>query len=125
MVSRHKRRSDPLVKEKQNILKCVRKFNENPKAGIQLLGKFQLLDTEDPEKIADFLWREGRLSKKKIGEYLGTRADINIEVITPFSWITRHIVQIERLLGYEKNCKKIEAAMRKPLQRASNEPPKE
>ena len=49
IVTRHKRASDP---QKANLLKCIRKFNENPKAGVQLLEELGILDATDPEQIA-------------------------------------------------------------------------
>ena len=97
LVTRHKRASDP---QKANLLKCIRKFNENPKAGVQLLGQLGILDDTDPEQIAQFLI-EGRLSKKKVGEYLGDRHDLNQEVLKCFIKNERHqcanIILVEAL----------------------------
>ena len=96
-MTRHKRASDP---QKANLLKCIRKFNENPKAGVQLLGQLGILDDTDPEQIAQFLI-EGRLSKKKVGEYLGDRHDLNQEVLKCFIKNERHqcanIILVEAL----------------------------
>jgi len=97
LVTRHKRASDP---QKANLLKCIRKFNENPTAGVQLLGQLGILDDTDPEQIAQFLI-EGRLSKKKVGEYLGDRHDLNQEVLKCFIKNERHqcanIILVEAL----------------------------
>lgn len=52
---------------------AVKKFNQKPKQGIQLLVTAKLLE-ETPSDIAKFLLEEGRnhkLRKSKIGEYLG------------------------------------------------------
>ena len=56
LASKHSRKT--LVDKK--LLKCVKKFNLDPKAGIMMLEENGFLDAKNPEEIATFLFREGR-----------------------------------------------------------------
>ena len=42
------------------------------------------LDSSSAEEVANFLYREGRLSKKQIGAYIGDHRDFNKDVLKAF-----------------------------------------
>ncbi|XP_063796719.1 cytohesin-4 isoform X2 [Pseudophryne corroboree] len=70
--------------EKENeLLSANRKFNMDPEKGIQLLINKKFLE-RDPEQIASFLYQGAGLSKAAIGEYLGQRDPLNIQVLQAF-----------------------------------------
>nr|XP_023691400.1 cytohesin-3-like isoform X3 [Paramormyrops kingsleyae] len=60
-----------------------KKFNMDPKKGIQFLLENELL-LHTPESIAQFLYKGEGLNKTVIGEYLGERDDFNIKVLQAF-----------------------------------------
>ncbi|XP_061555726.1 cytohesin-3-like isoform X3 [Phycodurus eques] len=60
-----------------------KKFNMDPKKGIQFLLENDLLQNT-PEDIAQFLCKGEGLNKTVIGDYLGERDDFNIKVLQAF-----------------------------------------
>lgn len=60
-----------------------KKFNMDPKKGIQFLLENDLLQ-HTPEDIAQFLYKGEGLNKTVIGDYLGERDDFNIKVLLAF-----------------------------------------
>ncbi|XP_015684759.1 cytohesin-3-like [Protobothrops mucrosquamatus] len=60
-----------------------KKFNMDPKKGIQFLIENDLLQ-KMPEDIAEFLYKGEGLNKTVIGDYLGERDDFNIKVLQAF-----------------------------------------
>uniref|UniRef100_A0A8C6SHQ5 Cytohesin 3 n=1 Tax=Neogobius melanostomus TaxID=47308 RepID=A0A8C6SHQ5_9GOBI len=60
-----------------------KKFNMDPKKGIQFLLENDLLQNT-PEDIAQFLYKGEGLNKTVIGDYLGEREDFNIKVLQAF-----------------------------------------
>ncbi|KAH0631936.1 hypothetical protein JD844_019846, partial [Phrynosoma platyrhinos] len=60
-----------------------KKFNMDPKKGIQFLIENDLLQNT-PEDIAQFLYKGEGLNKTVIGDYLGERDDFNIKVLQAF-----------------------------------------
>ncbi|XP_068111121.1 cytohesin-4-like [Hyperolius riggenbachi] len=75
-------------KQRENeLLSANRKFNMNPEKGIELLINRKFLEN-DAEQIAGFLYNGDGLSKTAIGEYLGQRDSINIQVLQAF--VKRH-----------------------------------
>ncbi|XP_043233219.1 cytohesin-1-like isoform X2 [Amphibalanus amphitrite] len=60
-----------------------KKFNMDPKKGIEFLCEHELLKNT-AEDIAEFLHKGEGLNKRAIGDYLGERADFNIAVLTAF-----------------------------------------
>ncbi|XP_043831423.1 cytohesin-3 isoform X1 [Dromiciops gliroides] len=60
-----------------------KKFNMDPKKGIQFLIENDLLQST-PEDIAQFLYKGEGLNKTVIGDYLGERDEFNIKVLQAF-----------------------------------------
>ncbi|KAL8176751.1 UNVERIFIED_CONTAM: Cytohesin-2 [Gekko kuhli] len=60
-----------------------KKFNMDPKKGIQFLVENELLRST-PEDIARFLYKGEGLNKTAIGDYLGEREEFNIAVLHAF-----------------------------------------
>ncbi|XP_046522483.1 cytohesin-3 [Equus quagga] len=60
-----------------------KKFNMDPKKGIQFLIENDLLQSS-PEDVAQFLYKGEGLNKTVIGDYLGERDDFNIRVLQAF-----------------------------------------
>uniref|UniRef100_A0A3P8UN70 Cytohesin 4b n=1 Tax=Cynoglossus semilaevis TaxID=244447 RepID=A0A3P8UN70_CYNSE len=60
-----------------------KKFNMDPKKGINYLVKNKLLD-ERAETIAEFLYKEEGLNKTAIGEFLGEREALHLQTLKAF-----------------------------------------
>ncbi|CAG2212609.1 CYTH [Mytilus edulis] len=60
-----------------------KKFNMDPKKGIEYLIEHQLLPNT-PEEVAKFLFQGEGLNKTAIGDYLGEAKDFNISVLKAF-----------------------------------------
>ncbi|KAK2152734.1 hypothetical protein LSH36_320g02115 [Paralvinella palmiformis] len=74
--------------EKQNpksstLLVGKKKFNMDPKKGLEYLIENELLKN-NPDDIAEFLFKGEGLNKRAIGDYLGERNDFNIKVLKAF-----------------------------------------
>ena len=63
--------------------KYINEFNTEPKYGMRNLIRIGAL-REDPDAIATFLLSDTRLSKTKIGEYLGLGEDLQNKVLRCF-----------------------------------------
>ncbi|XP_071796543.1 cytohesin-1-like isoform X2 [Asterias amurensis] len=64
-----------------------KKFNMDPKKGIEYLIENELLKNT-PEDVAQFLYKGEGLNKTAIGDYLGEKKDFNILVLEAF--VARH-----------------------------------
>uniref|UniRef100_A0A6I8NHD4 Cytohesin-2 n=1 Tax=Ornithorhynchus anatinus TaxID=9258 RepID=A0A6I8NHD4_ORNAN len=60
-----------------------KKFNMDPKKGIQFLVENELL-RNTPEEISRFLYKGEGLNKTAIGDYLGEREELNLAVLHAF-----------------------------------------
>uniref|UniRef100_A0A673W2J4 Cytohesin 3 n=2 Tax=Salmoninae TaxID=504568 RepID=A0A673W2J4_SALTR len=60
-----------------------KKFNMDPKKGIQFLLENDLLQ-HTPEDVSQFLYKGEGLNKTVIGDYLGERDDFNLKVLQAF-----------------------------------------
>ncbi|XP_051571908.1 cytohesin-3-like isoform X2 [Myxocyprinus asiaticus] len=73
----------------KNIMKNKRiqcgkkKFNMDPKKGIQYLVDNDLLGWK-PETVAEFLYKEDGLNKTAIGNFLGEREEIHLQILQAF-----------------------------------------
>ena len=63
------------------LLHGVKQFNLDPVKGLKLLEERGFLEMT-PESVAQFLFRQERLSKKQIGTFLGGHQDFNKEVLS-------------------------------------------
>lgn len=71
------------TQRENELVSANRKFNMDPEKGIQLLISRKFLE-RDAEHIASFLYKGAGLSKTAIGEYLGQRDSLNIQVLQAF-----------------------------------------
>uniref|UniRef100_A0A3B3RIL3 Cytohesin 4a n=1 Tax=Paramormyrops kingsleyae TaxID=1676925 RepID=A0A3B3RIL3_9TELE len=71
-----------IMREKQ-FLCGKKKFNMDPKKGIQYLKKHDLLE-DTPQAVAEFLYKEEGLSKTAIGDFLGERGDMHLKILNCF-----------------------------------------
>ncbi|RXN02530.1 cytohesin-3-like protein [Labeo rohita] len=75
--------------ENKNVMKNKRiqcgkkKFNMDPKKGIQYLVDNNLLEWK-PEAVAEFLYKEEGLNKTAIGDFLGEREEIHLQILQAF-----------------------------------------
>uniref|UniRef100_A0A8C1NSF8 Cytohesin 4b n=1 Tax=Cyprinus carpio TaxID=7962 RepID=A0A8C1NSF8_CYPCA len=60
-----------------------KKFNMDPKKGIKYLVDNELLDWK-PERVAEFLYKEEGLNKTAIGDFLGEREDMHLQILKAF-----------------------------------------
>nr|XP_023698463.1 cytohesin-3-like isoform X2 [Paramormyrops kingsleyae]XP_023698464.1 cytohesin-3-like isoform X2 [Paramormyrops kingsleyae] len=60
-----------------------KKFNMDPKKGIQYLVDNKILEWR-PLAVAEFLYKEEGLNKTAIGDFLGERDDMNIQILKAF-----------------------------------------
>ncbi len=67
----------------KNLQMGKKKFNMDPKKGIEFLVSHGLL-RETPEEVAQFLYKGEGLNKTAIGDYLGERSDYNEAVLKAF-----------------------------------------
>ncbi|XP_030885059.1 cytohesin-1 isoform X2 [Leptonychotes weddellii] len=87
-----------------------KKFNMDPKKGIQFLIENDLLKNTC-EDIAQFLYKGEGLNKTAIGDYLGERDEFNIQVLHAFvelhEFTDLNLVQALRLEGPLIPCPRI------------------
>ncbi|XP_023344069.1 cytohesin-1 [Eurytemora carolleeae] len=69
--------------KRKNMAMAKKKFNMDPKKGIEFLI-LQNLVKETPEEVAQFLYKEEGLNKTAIGDYLGEKKDFNEAVLKAF-----------------------------------------
>ncbi|XP_048869541.1 cytohesin-3-like [Brienomyrus brachyistius] len=60
-----------------------KKFNMDPKKGIQYLVDNKIMEWR-PLAVAEFLYKEEGLNKTAIGDFLGERDDMNIQILKAF-----------------------------------------
>ncbi|GES64041.1 guanyl-nucleotide exchange factor [Aspergillus terreus] len=73
------------VKQRKIALtNAIQQFNFKPKRGIKLFVKEGFVRSESPEDLAAFLFRNERLDKAMIGEYLGEGDAENIAIMHAF-----------------------------------------
>eukprot|EP01091_Cochliopodium_minus_P008503 TRINITY_DN1946_c0_g3_i1.p1 TRINITY_DN1946_c0_g3~~TRINITY_DN1946_c0_g3_i1.p1 ORF type:complete len:1523 (-),score=479.02 TRINITY_DN1946_c0_g3_i1:241-4809(-) len=70
--------------EKLELLEAVRIWNDDPKKGIVYLKEKNLVNTEDPIEYAKFLLNSPRISKAKVGDFVGKNADFNKQVLVAY-----------------------------------------
>ena len=75
-------------KANHDLLHGVRQFNVDAKKGLEHLAKSGCLNGESAKEVADFLFRERRLSKQQIGVVLGGHKDFNKQVL--FEYVRLH-----------------------------------
>ncbi|KJZ79444.1 hypothetical protein HIM_00913 [Hirsutella minnesotensis 3608] len=78
---------DQLEKDKARktaLTKAIAQFNFKPKKGIKLLIRDGFIPSNNPEDIATFLFKEDRLDKAQIGEFLGEGDQHNIDTMHAF-----------------------------------------
>ena len=69
--------------KQKNLAMGKKKFNMDPKKGIEFLILHGLIK-ETPEEVAQFLYKEEGLNKTAIGDYLGEKNDFNEAVLKAF-----------------------------------------
>ena len=69
--------------KQKNLAMGKKKFNMDPKKGIEFLILNGLIK-ETPEEVAQFLYKEEGLNKTAIGDYLGEKNDFNEAVLKAF-----------------------------------------
>ncbi|KAJ8283610.1 hypothetical protein COCON_G00024600 [Conger conger] len=78
-----------LAEENKNVVRdkkflCgKKKFNMDPKKGIQYLVDNKLLEWKAPA-VAEFLYKEEGLNKTAIGDFLGEREDMHLQILKAF-----------------------------------------
>ncbi|KAI6657545.1 Cytohesin-like protein [Oopsacas minuta] len=70
-------------RRKQIIKNVVAKFNEKPKDGIDMAVQNDIVESS-PEAIAKFLYKQDRLAKQAIGDYIGEHWEFNLQVMNEF-----------------------------------------
>ena len=64
--------------KQKNLAMGKKKFNMDPKKGIEFLIMHGLIK-ETPEEVAQFLYKEEGLNKTAIGDYLGEKNDFSLQ----------------------------------------------
>ena len=82
----------------KNLLHGIKQFNLDPSRGLHLLVQAGFVQME-AESLAEFMFNQERLSKKQIGEYLGSREPLNCQVLSFFvkKHIFKHLLLVEAL----------------------------
>jgi len=77
----------------------VKQFNLDAKRGLDYLSKSGILDKTSAKEVAQFLYREGRLSKKQIGVFIGGHHDFNQQVLSEFVVLHEftHLILVQAL----------------------------
>ncbi|XP_020508359.1 cytohesin-4 isoform X2 [Labrus bergylta] len=73
----------PHLKEQKRFLRGKKKFNMDPKKGVQYLVENGLLEWR-AEPFAEFLYKEEGLNKTAIGNFLGEREEMHLEILKSF-----------------------------------------
>ena len=81
------------------MLDSVKKFNLDAKRGLDHLSKCGILDKTSAKEVAQFLYREGRLSKKQIGAFIGGHHEFNQQVLSEFVILHEftHLILVQAL----------------------------
>ncbi|KAL2086886.1 hypothetical protein ACEWY4_017945 [Coilia grayii] len=72
-----------LIERGKQLSRGKKKFNMDPKKGVHYLVENKLLDLT-PQGVAEFLYKEDGLNKTAIGDYLGEREDIHLQILKAF-----------------------------------------
>uniref|UniRef100_A0AC35TS48 Cytohesin-1 n=1 Tax=Rhabditophanes sp. KR3021 TaxID=114890 RepID=A0AC35TS48_9BILA len=78
---------DDLASRTKQVIIGRKKFSNNPKKGMEYLFEHNLVNKSAVD-VAEYLYNGEGLSKTAIGEYLGEKADFNLEVLDLF--VKRH-----------------------------------
>jgi len=83
----------------KKLLHGVKQFNLDPKRGLDYLTKGEFLNKDSASEVALFLYREGRLSKKQIGAFIGGHHDFNKKVLSEFVALHEftHLILVQAL----------------------------
>jgi len=83
----------------KKMLDSVKKFNLDAKRGLDHLSKCGILDKTSAKEVAQFLYREGRLSKKQIGAFIGGHNEFNQQVLSEFVILHEftHLILVQAL----------------------------
>ncbi|XP_055507575.1 cytohesin-3 isoform X3 [Leucoraja erinacea] len=79
----HKQHPSKISQRNKQMAMGRKKFNMDPKKGIQFQIENDLLHNT-PEEIAQFLYKGEGLNKTVIGDYLGERDEFNLKVLQAF-----------------------------------------
>ncbi|XP_041634189.1 cytohesin-2-like [Cheilinus undulatus] len=79
----HLKEQNKNVVRNRRFLRGKKKFNMDPKKGIQYLVENGLLEWR-AETVAEFLYKEEGLNKTGIGNFLGEREEMHIEILKAF-----------------------------------------
>ncbi|XP_015215044.1 cytohesin-3-like isoform X1 [Lepisosteus oculatus] len=71
------------IEREKQVAIGKKKFNMDPKKGIQYLINNKLLEW-NPQTVADFLYREEGLNKTAIGDFLGEREEMHLKILKAF-----------------------------------------
>uniref|UniRef100_A0A8C9SH33 Cytohesin 4b n=1 Tax=Scleropages formosus TaxID=113540 RepID=A0A8C9SH33_SCLFO len=71
------------IEKGKQFARGKKKFNMDPKKGMRYLVDNKLLDWK-PQNVAEFLYKEEGLNKTAIGDFLGERDEMNIEILKAF-----------------------------------------
>ncbi|XP_062854186.1 cytohesin 4b [Trichomycterus rosablanca] len=72
-----------VVERGKQISSGKKKFNMDPKKGVNYLVQNNLLEWK-PQSIAEFLYKEEGLNKTAIGDFLGEREEMHLQVLKAF-----------------------------------------
>jgi len=83
----------------KKLLHGVKQFNLDAKRGLEYLSKSGILNKSSAKEVALFLYREGRLSKKQIGTFIGDYHDFNQQVLSEFVILHEftHLILVQAL----------------------------
>jgi len=83
----------------KKLLHGVKQFNLDAKNGLEYLSKSGILNKTSAKEVALFLFREGRLSKKQIGVFIGGHHDFNQQVLSEIVMLHEftHLILVQAL----------------------------
>jgi len=83
----------------KKLLYGVKQFNLDAKNGLEYLSKSGILNKTSAKEVALFLFREGRLSKKQIGVFIGGHHDFNQQVLSEIVMLHEftHLILVQAL----------------------------
>ncbi|KAG5278771.1 hypothetical protein AALO_G00102580 [Alosa alosa] len=72
-----------LIERGKQLSRGKKKFNMDPKKGVNYLVENKLLDWT-PQVVAEFLYKQDGLNKTAIGDFLGEREEIHLQILKAF-----------------------------------------
>ncbi|KAM3597128.1 uncharacterized protein V6R79_000206 [Siganus canaliculatus] len=81
--SREEKEQQKTVMRNRRFLRGKKKFNMDPKKGIHYLVENNLLEWQ-AEPVAKFLYKEEGLNKTAIGNFLGEREELHLDILKAF-----------------------------------------